>query len=404
MIRTKYVPNLPVEVLAGGDLADMLFQPLMPYSKDAVSFLSDLSQRLLRDPASRLYPDIAGFAYWCRKANLNRLSKSFNNSGMRRLGRGVAFHIAPANVPVNFAFSFAFGLLSGNANIVRIPGVNHPQALLVCSVIADLFECPEHARIKQMTRIISYQREDWITETLSALSHARLLWGGDSTIKHLRAMPTSPRCVDVCFADRYSICVIDAQSVLGSSIVKMNDLVAGFYNDVFLLDQNACSSPHLILWQGTDSDIKLAKDKFWQAVQRYLQSKKNIATINLIDKYTHMCRTAINLDGCSVEQSNVIHRIWLENLPENIEDFRGKHGFFFESKDNELSNFELIVSERYQTVTYFGVDPDIIWDRICNVGLMGVDRVVPVGKALDISVVWDGYDLVSMLSRVLADD
>ena len=29
----------------------------------------------------------------------------------------------------------------------------------------------------------------------------------------------------------------------------------------------------------------------------------------------------------------------------------------------------------------------------------GVDRVVPIGQALNINLVWDGYDLTNKLSR-----
>ena len=32
---------------------------------------------------------------------------------------------------------------------------------------------------------------------------------------------------------------------------------------------------------------------------------------------------------------------------------------------------------------------------------MGVDRVVPVGQALDMSVLWDGYNMLEALSRVI---
>ena len=31
------------------------------------------------------------------------------------------FHITPSNIPTNFAYSFIFGLLTGNSNIVKVP-------------------------------------------------------------------------------------------------------------------------------------------------------------------------------------------------------------------------------------------------------------------------------------------
>ena len=50
------------------------------------------------------------------------------------LGRGNIFHIAPSNVPMNFAYSLAFGLLSGNNNIVRIPSRNFFQVDILCKI------------------------------------------------------------------------------------------------------------------------------------------------------------------------------------------------------------------------------------------------------------------------------
>lgn len=217
-------------------------------------------------------------------------------------------------------------------------------------------------------------------------------------------MPTAPRCIDVCFADRYSICLLSAEAILAADQSTLNTFVAGFYNDVFLFDQNACSSPHLILWQGSVVDINSAKKLFWQTLENTLVTKASVAPLHAIDKYLAFCRAAIRLDGVKLvpEQLNQICRISLESLPRDIDKYRSRHGFFFEAIDNDLKGFQSIVAECYQTVTYFGVDRDEIIHAIFSAGLTGVDRVVPVGKALDIGVEWDGYNIVETLSRIVS--
>ena len=40
-------------------------------------------------------------------------------------------------------------------------------------------------------------------------------------------------------------------------------------------------------------------------------------------------------------------------------------------------------------------------DFLKNNNLFGVDRVVPIGQAMDINIVWDGYDVVKSLSRAI---
>jgi hypothetical protein len=57
---------------------------------------------------------------------------------------------------------------------------------------------------------------------------------------------------------------------------------------------------------------------------------------------------------------------------------------------------------RYQTLTCFGVDEHALAEAVVLHGLAGIDRVVPVGKALEIGVIWDGYDLIRAMSRIVA--
>jgi hypothetical protein len=399
----KHVADLPVEILVGGSLSGLQCKPTVPYAEEAVRFVAAWSRHLLSHPAIRDYPDVAGFAYWCRPANLARLRRELGEQP-RRLGRGLALHIAPANVPVNFAYSFIFGLLAGNANIVRVPERLPAQSGLLCTVAAELLAQPEHARVAAMTRMVRYQRDDTITEALSAMADVRLLWGGDQTIHHLRRMSSSPRCVDIAFADRYSLCLLGAAAINQADAKALDALVGGFYNDVFLLDQNACSSPHLVLWQGSPAEVAAAQDRFWGSVQVLLQTKPRPPGIHAIDKYTHLCRTAIQLEGVRAApmSNNLVYRMALHEVPADIAEFRGRHGFFYEAIDNDLVQLERIVSERYQTLTYFGLDADHLVDRIIAAGLPGIDRVVPVGKALDIGVIWDGYDLIRSMSRIVA--
>ncbi len=402
VIRMKHVSNFPIDICAGGPLGTIESKPLPPYSSQALEFLSALSKALLAKPGSRKYPDIAAFAFWCRNANLSRLEREFDKR-FRRLGRGLVLHIAPANVPVNFAFSFAFGVLSGCANIVRIPAANHPQVDILCEEISRLFDSSAHSQIAAMNRLIKYPRNDEITVALSASCQARVLWGGDITITQLRAIPTSPRCIDIAFADRYSFCIMGAEAVLHSDDAILKELVSGFYNDVFFLDQNACSSPHLILWQGHAQHVEQAMRRFWSVLSSLVHEKFELAPIHAIDKFAHMCRTAILLPeaGALIREANLIYRIRLDNLPSDIEFHRGQHGFFYEYITEDLNCFTKIVNERYQTLTYFGVDCEVLAEFVVNEGLTGIDRIVPVGKALDIGVIWDGYDLISTLSRVI---
>jgi len=47
----------------------------------------------------------------------------------------------------------------------------------------------------------------------------------------------------------------------------------------------------------------------------------------------------------------------------------------------------------------YGVAKTILTDFVLNNHLIGIDRIVPLGETTSFSLTWDGYDLISVLSR-----
>jgi hypothetical protein len=56
---------------------------------------------------------------------------------------------------------------------------------------------------------------------------------------------------------------------------------------------------------------------------------------------------------------------------------------------------------KMQTLTYYGVNREEIFNIIYRGGNLGIDRIVPIGSALDIGIVWDGYDMIYTLSKIV---
>ncbi|WP_369296522.1 acyl-CoA reductase [Acutalibacter sp.] len=353
---------------------------------------------LLHDPVCRAYPDVMSFAFWCRKGNLQRLQGDCTDKGSR-LGRGLAFHVAPSNVPVNFAFSFAFSLLAGNGNIVRAPSKPFPQVERICNAIKEIL--PHHPEVEKRTAFMRYPVNQEITKAFCAEADARLIWGGDETVQAVRGCPVKPKCVDIVFADRYSLCVLDGNSILQADEKTLQKLAEGFYNDTYLMDQNACSSPHLVLWTtGTET----ARERFWEAVAEYA-ARYDLQGMTVVDKFTQMCQDAVDCPEVQKvlrQGGNLLYRAELSSLPENIgAGLRGRGGYFYEADLNTLEGLCPIVNEKYQTLTYFGVEAEKLQEMVMKNCLRGIDRIVPVGKAMDIGIVWDGYDIIGILSRII---
>lgn len=175
--------------LAGGEIREV--KPLPPYSDLVVKFLDDFSSGLMGDPDCRAYPDITAVAFWARKGSIARL-KAKGEGAELRLGRGTAFHITPSNIPVQFIFSYMFGLLAGCANVVKVTAKDYPQITLLCRVLKGVLAREEYGNIRAMTAIVRYPRKSRWTEEFSSRYQARLIWGGDETIANIRKCPLPP--------------------------------------------------------------------------------------------------------------------------------------------------------------------------------------------------------------------
>jgi len=387
-----------VTYLVGNKIVET--HPFIPYDALLCEFLNDLSNELRSSNKSSAFADVMAFAFWCRKANISKLKKNFNN-GENRLGLGVVLHITPSNVPVNFAFSFAFGLLSGNANIVRVPSMSFPQIDIICNAIVKLFLFDKYKEIKAMNAFIRYEKNEEITGAYSADCNARIIWGGDLTIKKIRKFAVSERCVDIAFSDRFSLCVIDAPSIIKLAEDELIRLSEKFYNDSYFMDQNACSSPHLIVWLGDGKEE--AKERFWTEVYHTAKDKYPLETVSAVEKYTLLCQNAIELDNLKSfkKYENYVYRVELDELFDNLDSLRGKFGYFYEYDTDDINNIAHIINTKYQTLTYFGIKKSKLLSFVVKNRFLGIDRIVPIGKALDMDVIWDGYDIVRNLSRII---
>jgi hypothetical protein len=373
--------------------------PLPPFAPQVLAFLGDLSIMLCADPRARTLPDLYSFGFWCRRASLESMRHDYPDRD-HRLGRGIVFHIGPANVPVNFAYSLVVGLLAGNANIVRVPSADFKQVYIIAEALDTLLSNPTHQSLHGHIRLVSYNRnEQDITASFSSVCDVRVIWGGDSTIENIRRNVLPARAFDVTFADRYSVCVIGAERYLGE--VKPAALAQGFYNDTYLFDQNACTAPHLVLWLGVPELVKQARDIFWSHLHAYAQGRYNLESRSAVDKLTQALRFVALHEGSRIEpnKDNLITRINLSKLEVGIEEWNGKCGFFFEYELEKLEQLLPIVSRRYQTLSYAGLDKSVLQELVMRGRVLGIDRIVPMGQTLQFSLQWDGYDLVRTLSR-----
>ena len=81
-------------------------------------------------------------------------------------------------------------------------------------------------------------------------------------------------------------------------------------------------------------------------------------------------------------------------------DHKDNSGFFFEYECNDITDIRDICNDkRCQTLSYIG-DKDMFIPLI-ELGVKGIDRIVPIGHTMDFDLIWDGYNLPALLSRTI---
>ena len=149
--------------------------------------------------------------------------------------------------------------------------------------------------------------------------------------------------------------------------------------------------------------LRSREKNFWETLGRVAQEKYELSSKAAIDKQILFCENAIELPhirGADVRNASLF-RVELGELPENLDALRGSCGYFYEYQTNDLDSIAKVVTPAYQTMTYAGVDKERLKDFVVGNRLSGIDRIVPVGAALDIGIVWDGHHVVQSLSRII---
>ena len=187
-----------------------------------------------------------------------------------------------------------FGLLSGNSNIVKVPSNNFDQIRIICDQINQLLNLKKFKSLKKIISIIRYKKDniDNNNKILSINCDQRIIWGGDKTINQIREYKLSPHANDITFGDRYSISLINLKKLENTNNKELDKLVRSFYNDTYLVDQNACSSPHLILWYGKEN-MKV-QTKFWNKLKEKVDKSYDIPMNAVTEKYTKFCEDMTN--------------------------------------------------------------------------------------------------------------
>jgi hypothetical protein len=377
--------------------------PLPLFSPIVLGFLQALSEEIRNNSVLQGEPLFAAFAFWLRRKHIEAFQATIPD-WQNRLGRGLMFHITPTNIPVIFAYSLTISLLAGNNNIVRVSPRIRRAAAPLCQIIENIWSQQDFRVLGENNTIITYEKNPAIHAQMTSVCDGRIIWGGNASICEIRNEVLPPQAVELVFADRYSLAVFDAETLCQCTDSEMAVWAHRFYNDTYDMDQNACSSPQLIFWLAPrHNDIASVQQRWWQAVAQ-AATVYNLSPVKASGKYAQMWTYAMTCPTLKrIEQfDNLVYVYTLDALPKDITGLSGKFGQFFQFTIAGLQDFTPILNKKVQTISTLGLDRDKLRSAIIASGALGGDRIVAVGQAMEINVLWDGVNMLERLSRVIS--
>jgi len=374
-------------------------RPMVPFDVSLVEFVNDFAKSILLDKDARAYPELIVLANFFKVANIVKLRTEIEGNCIF-VPRGLVFHMAPSNVDSVFLYSSLLSLLCGNVNLIRISREAGDQVKFIIAKLETLL-AKDHVALANRFFVVTYDHDDAITTLISQYCHMRVVWGGDVTVNKIRALPLRPTASELCFPDRFSAAMLSAESVLDLDNKSLSDLCTRFFNDSIWFGQQACSSPRLVSWIGTDGKCTEARQRFWQVFNQQLPSKAYENSPGMVmDRFVTSCMVATDSLHRETTAVSFPTRILLDNKPlTTIKDYHCGNGLFYEQCFETVPQFFRSLSDREQTLSVFGFEAGEMTQYFQSLPMRSVDRITKIGNALDFDYIWDGYNLLHQFTR-----
>ncbi len=153
---------------------------------------------------------------------------------VRAWPRGRVLHYLSGNLPVVALTSILRGVLTKNANVVKLPSGDPITAHALAASFADVD--PDHPVTRSLSVLWWESGRSPAGERLAAAADAIVAWGGEDTMRWI-AEVASPETEITWFGPRRSVAVIDASSDVGQAARRLA-------HDVSVYQQRGCFNVH----------------------------------------------------------------------------------------------------------------------------------------------------------------
>ena len=370
------------------------------FDEKRLRLIAAVADDLLKDKSMTAEPPVRVFAFWTRKAALLSMQRDFEArlpQGCQAFGRGLAFHLPPANVDTLFLYSWAVACLTGNASLVRLPS---QMPTIVQRVIDNYLWRAEEQDYADL--FVSYPVDDAVSAALSAVADVRLVWGGDAKVALFHGWPVRLGGKTLAFPDRRSFAVLSGDALTRLEPAGRTSLAQRMHRDVFVFDQMACASPQALFVVGDPAHHQAGVAAFLKALDAVAHSgDSQVAPAHAIHKFVQSCEMAVVGEADRIDRLSANLTVAYAAPAATYRVRRIGGGFLTVRYIASIGDLVDHIEARDQTVTHFGIREDELASLIDRAGARGMSRLVPVGQALNFDTVWDGYNLLGELVRLV---
>jgi hypothetical protein len=372
-----------------------------PFHEDTLRFFEMLSQRLIHESIGK--PDMAdalALGYWLRRSNISKMQNHFKQiqevtKGIR-VPVGQVFHVSPSNVEVLFAYSWALSTLCGCVSIVRVSSKLTDLTRRIIGVIEQV--ATESAIVPRWAFISTPKSDVFTIGQLVKESDALVVWGGNQSVESIRTFARKPTSIEVVFPDRESLSVINTDAFNKLSKTMVQELATKLAKDVASFGQQACSSPRVLLWVGSNPNQSSIMG-FYESLSVEMAGRGFVPTHSeAAQRRLFVHRLAANSEQLELWTFGPLQVVSVR--PDS--KFRLPHpgnGVIVHSQYNSLKEVAQALNDGDQTISQFGFDKYEWEQAIVSWSGKAPNRVVPIGTALDFDFIWDSHDLIQEFTR-----
>ena len=401
-LKNNYLRNLPIEAilsyldsLAVHWLTDKNGEFLNNFSHLGVSFLINFIKRANLEQILKesLHGDIH---FLDNFINIDALNKQ-----IMAHPRGVITHWLAGNVPVLGMISLIQGIITKNANIIKLPRENGLVLPLMVSQIVS-FEFNFNNTIIKGSDLLNScmfiycdKNDRKGQESLSLNSDIRVAWGGKEAVETVMSLPRKYGTDDVIFGPKYSFAVIGRNSFDRD---QLEDITYKLAMDASVFEQQGCNSPHTVFVEngGEVNPLDFAKtlavsmDKVLKRIPKNPVSADEAYTVvNIRSEYSFIGK---------VFSSKGTEWTVIYSEEKGLAEACYSRTLFVRPVDNINELLSYIEHNKHQTMGLC-IRNSVKDNFAINATRKGIERITKLGKMSAFDYPWDGMFPINRFVR-----